>query len=267
MDAQSFQFDPQVANRLEPIYVTAYARERRAAVRAALALRAGEHVLDIGTGPGFEPYELATMIAPGGHVHAVDTSETMLQLSRQRCSGQPWVEFQLADARCLPFGDATFDAAVAVQVYEYVGEVAAALAELYRVLQPGGRAVVIDTDWRSIAWEASDQARMTRILHAWEEHLVHPTLARSLPRLLKRTGFALTHPQVLTAFDLTFTEDRFSYGLASLVADFVSGRQGLSLNEAEAWLEDLHRTAKEDRYFFCLNQYLYLAVKPTEVLM
>lgn len=267
MDAQPTQFGPEVANRLERLYVTAYARERRAAVRAALDLRAGEHVLDLGTGPGFEPYELATVIGPGGHVHALDTSKTMLQLSRQRCSGQPWVEFLLADALRLPFGDATFDAAVAVQVYEYVGEVAAALAELYRVLQPGGRAVVIDTDWRSIAWEATDQVRMTRILNAWEEHLVHPTLARSLPLLLKRTGFALMHTQVLPAFDLTFNEDRFSYGVASLVADFVLGRQRLPLNEVEAWLEDLRRTAKEDRYFFCLNQYLYLAAKPTEVLM
>ena len=149
MDAQPIQFDPEVANRLERLYVTAYARERRAAVRAALALRAGEQVLDFGIGPGFDPNELATMIGLGGHVHAVDTSETMLQLSRQRCSDQPWVEFQLADALRLPFGDATFDAAVAVQVYEYVGEVAAALAELYRVLQPGGRSSSIPTGIQS----------------------------------------------------------------------------------------------------------------------
>ena len=55
--------------------------------------------------------------------------------------------------------------------------------------------------------------------------------------------------------------------MASLVADFVLSRQRLSLNEAQAWLEDLQRTARVVHYFFCLNLYLYLVVKPTESLM
>jgi hypothetical protein len=89
-------------------------QQRRATVREALLLQAGEHVLDIGTGPGFEPYELATVLGPTGHLHAIDTSDVMLQLSRQRCIDQPWVEFQSADATLLPFDDTTFDAAVVV---------------------------------------------------------------------------------------------------------------------------------------------------------
>jgi len=218
-----------------------YAQQRRATVRAALALQAGEQALEIGTGPGFEPYELATVLGPTGWLHAVDTSETMLQLSRQRCIDQLWVEFQLADASLLPFDDATFDAAVVVQVYEYVDEVAAALVELYRVLRPGGRAVVVDTDWRSIVWETSDPARMTRVLNAWEEHLVHPCLDRALPGLLQQAGFALNQPQVLSAFDLALTEDGFSSTLAQLIGDFVVGRQGLSKDDGDAWREDLRR--------------------------
>lgn len=267
MGAQPLQFDSEAANRLQRLYVTPYAQQRRAVAREALALRAGEQVLDIGTGPGFEPYELATVLGPGGHLHAVDTSDTMLQLSRQRCVDQPWVEFQPADARRLPFADATFDAAVVVQVYEYVSEVGAALAELYRVLRPGGRAVVVDTDWRAIVWEARDPARMTRVLNAWEEHLVHPYLARSLPGLLKHAGFALRHAQVLSAFDLAFSADGFSYTLAQLIADYVPGRQGLSKDDAAAWHEDLRSADEEGRYYFCLNQVLYLAIKPTEGLM
>jgi arsenite methyltransferase len=267
MCAQPLQFDSEAAKRFELLYLTPYAQQRRAAVREALALQAGEQVLEIGTGPGFEPYELATVLGPTGRLHAVDTSETMLQLSRQRCLDQPWVEFQSADASLLPFDDATFDAAMVVQVYEFVGEVDAALVELYRVLRPGGRAVVVDTDWRSIVWEASDQARMTRVLDAWEEHLVHPRLGRSLPLLLKKAGLALRHAQVLNAFDLAFTEDRFSYGLAQLIVDFVPGRQGLSQDDVEAWQEDLRQSDQEGRYFFCLNQNLYLAIKPTDGLV
>lgn len=264
MCAQPFQFDSEAASRLQRAYVTTYAQQRRATVREALALQAGEQVLEIGTGPGFEPYELATVLGPTGHLHAIDTSETMLQLSRQRCADQPWVEFQSADASLLPFNDDTFDAAVVVQVYEYVGEVTAALTELYRVLQPGGRAAVVDTDWRSIVWESSDPARMARVLNVFEEHLVHPCLNRVLPGLLKQPGFALKHAQILSAFDLAFTDDRFSYGLAQLIGDFVVGRQGLSRDDVEAWQEDLNQANQEGRYFFSLNQYLYLAIKPME---
>ena len=267
MGAQLLQFDAEAANRLQRMYLTLYAQHRRAVVREALALQVGEQVLDIGTGPGFEPYELATVLGPAGHLRAVDTSETMLQLSRQRCVDQPWVEFQPADAQRLPSDDGTFDAAVVVQVYEYVNEVAAALAELYRVLRPGGRAVVVDTDWRSIVWETRDPARMTRVLDAWGEHLVHPCLARTLPSLLKHAGFALRQAQVLSAFDLAFSEEGYSYGLAQLIVDFVPGRQGLSKEDAEAWHQDLRRTDQEGRYYFCLNHVLYLEVKPTEGLM
>ena len=90
--------------------------------------------------PALSLTELATVLGPTGRLHAIDTSQTMLQLSRQRCADQPWAEFHLADASLLPFDDDTFDAAVVVQVYEYVEDVAVDLRELTRVLRPGGRA-------------------------------------------------------------------------------------------------------------------------------
>ena len=105
---------------------------------------------------------------------------------------------------------------------------------------------------------------MTRVLNAFEEHLVHPCLNRSPPGLLKQAGFALQQAQVLSAFDLAFTEEQFSYGLAQLIGDFVVGRQGLSRDDAESWQEDLRKADQEGRYFFSLNQYLYLAIKPME---
>jgi ubiquinone/menaquinone biosynthesis C-methylase UbiE len=74
----------------------------------------------------------------------------MLATSRKRCAGQPWVELRTADARKLPYPDASFDAAVSTQVYEYVAHILAALAELHRVLRAGGRAVILDSDYGSL---------------------------------------------------------------------------------------------------------------------
>jgi SAM-dependent methyltransferase len=82
----------------------------------------------------------------------------------------------------LPHG--AFDAAVCTQVYEYVADMPAALAHARRLLTPGGRLLVLDTDWDSIVWRTGDEARMTRVLAAWDEHLVHRDLPRRLPQLL-----------------------------------------------------------------------------------
>jgi ubiquinone/menaquinone biosynthesis C-methylase UbiE len=74
-----------------------------------------------------------------GRVRGVDLSDDMLAMAAKRCAGQPWVSFEQGDATQLPFDDDSFDAAVSTQVYEYVADIPAALAELYRVPRSGGR--------------------------------------------------------------------------------------------------------------------------------
>ena len=86
----------------------------------------------------------------------------MVALSRRRFADPPLRErtsILKADATRLPFEAGHFDAAVSTQVYEYVPDVDRALADLYRVLRPGGRALILDTDWDSLVWHSSDQAR------------------------------------------------------------------------------------------------------------
>ena len=99
-----------------------------------------------------------------------------------------------ADATALPFPDATFDAATSIQVYEYIADLSTALAELYRVLRPGGRALILDTDWDSIVWQATDPDRMRRVLAAWTQRFVDPHLPRSLASQLRAVGFKVNQP-------------------------------------------------------------------------
>lgn len=257
----TLQFDEVASRRSEATYMTPDVVEQRRAVRAALALGQGERVLDIGSGAGLLAHELAAEVGAGGSVDGVDQSESMLALARRRRPSDEAAEvrFVAGDACALPFADGSFDAAVATQVYEYVHDMPAALGEAFRVLRPGGRLLVLDTDWGSIVWHSRDAERMRRMLAAWDEHLVDPYLPRRLTRLLSDARFSLACCEAIPLLNAGYDPNTLSAGLMRFITEFVPGRQGLTEADAQAWAEDLK--ALGDDYFFSLNRYLFLAVR------
>src|SRR5262245_31695044 len=104
-------FDAETARKVEAVYLTPDVVVQRRATLEVLQLAEGERVLDIGSGPGLLAHEMATAVGHTGRVSGIDTSEPMLDMSRQRCVAQPWVEFRQADATRLPYPDGSFDAA------------------------------------------------------------------------------------------------------------------------------------------------------------
>ncbi|GAC1635934.1 MAG: hypothetical protein NVS4B2_23840 [Chloroflexota bacterium] len=262
------EFDDAAARRLEAMYTTRDVVAQRREVLRALALQTGENVLDVGVGPGFLAQEMAHIVGSTGSVSGIDISQSMLALARSRIlasSHAHSIDLDEADATALPFPDATFDAAVATQVYEYVADVSAALSELYRVLRPGGRALILDTDWDSIVWNAADPVLADQILKAWDEHATDSHLPRTLSTHLGSAGFRLARREVLVLFNPENDPDTYSFRVRDLIAGFVVGRQGIRTDDVESWLEGLQRLGAEGRYFFSLNRYLFLAVKPDAI--
>jgi arsenite methyltransferase len=255
------QFDEAASRRIEAAYTTPDVVRQRSVVRAALDLQPGEDVLDVGSGPGMLACEMAADVAPGGSVHGVEPSDSMLAIARARghASSSAPVTFVAGDACTLPFAENSFDALAATQVYEYVADMPAALGEARRVLRPGGRLLILDTDWDSLVWHASDRGRMQRVLAAWDEHLVDPYLPRSLTRRLEDSGFSVSERSVLPLLNAGYDENTFSAGLIGFIAAFVPGRRGVTASDATAWADDLRALGGD--YFFSLNRYLFTAVK------
>jgi ubiquinone/menaquinone biosynthesis C-methylase UbiE len=258
----SLSFDADTGARLERLYTAADVRRRRALATSALSLVDGDRVLDIGCGPGFHTAELAAGVGPNGVVTGVDISETMLAIARERCAELPNSVLLTGSATDLPVPDQSVDAAVAVQVLEYVEDIGTALGELRRVLVPGGRVAIIDVDWSTLSWHSSDTERMRAIVTTWDQHLAHPSLPRWLGAALKDAGFmdvaVVGHSFVNTSFD----PDGYSYGLLPIVSEFA--KQNHQPREVvDAWASDLEARANTDTYFFSVTKFLFTATAPS----
>jgi demethylmenaquinone methyltransferase/2-methoxy-6-polyprenyl-1,4-benzoquinol methylase len=117
---------------------------QRAAERAEL--RPGDAALDICCGTGDLALELAGRVLPGGHVVGCDFSEPMLDLAREKAAahGASGVRFEWADALRLPYDDGRFDAVTVGFGVRNLSDLDAGLAEMRRVLRPGGRLVILE---------------------------------------------------------------------------------------------------------------------------
>ena len=251
------QFDEEASQQLEAVYLTPDVIEQRERVMSLLAPRAGERALDIGCGPGLTTEGLARAVGPSGSVLGIDIAQPMLTLAARRCANLPQVRFGRCDVTALTMADASIDVALASQVYEYVEDIDGALRELARVIRPGGRALLVDTDWESAVWASSDDARMRRVLETWNEHIPHPQLPRTLKRRMEAAGFRKVQVTVVPLLNLAYDPATYSVGMMTLIGNFASGRNGLSAADIAGWRDDAKRMGEQGEYFFSLNRYVF----------
>ena len=144
-----------------------------------LRIPPGGVALDVGSGPGNVTASLARAAGPGGLALGIDISEPMLERAVRNEAG-PQVGFIRADAQRLPLRDNTVDAVVSTAVLQLVPDPTAALAEMARVLRPGGRlAVMVPT--------AGNMARFWQKLPKFGAHVFGED---EIGDILEANGFA-----------------------------------------------------------------------------
>jgi arsenite methyltransferase len=255
-------YSAEAAQTLVAIYSTPDVVAQREATIRRLALKLGEQVIDVGCGPGFLCESMAADVGATGRVVGIELSEDLVRFATRR-KGQPCIDYRLGDAARLDISSASFDVVVSTQVVEYVPNADAALHEMYRVLRPGGRGILVDTDWDTVIWHSRDEDRMARILKAWEDHCAHPRLTRTLAARLQASGFIVGCVEGYSIVNTVYDQSTYSHGLARLISEYL-GKRNFDSQAIADWLADLSNLSQQNSYFFSINRYFFTVTKPTQ---
>lgn len=254
-------YDEAEAKKTDRAYQTFDVVRQRMRTLEALQLTAREGVLDVGCGSGLLAQDMAVLVGEAGRVTGIDVSEDMLALAKQRCADFPQVALHQAKAEDIPEADESFDAAVCTQVLLYLSDVSNALSEMYRVLKPGGRLAIVETDWRGVVLNSFDDALTRRMLAAWDAAVSSPNLPARLGPLLRAQGFSAVRVEAFPIVNTSSAPGLWSMDMLEQFAEHGQAQGTVTAAEAGAWLADLRRKGAEESYFFCVNRFIFTAVK------
>ncbi len=255
------EYDEDAAKAIERSYISPGVAQQRIRTLEGLAIRSGEHVLDAGCGTGFLTKELAMAVGPNGSVVGIDNSLAMLARARQRCQGLSQVQLKHGSLENLPESKESFDAVSCVQVLMYLPDVRSAIAELHRILKRGGRIALIETDWRGVVLNSNNDVLSRRMFAAWDNAVPSPHLPAQLGLLLRTQGFTAVRVEAIPILNTSYTPDNFAVSVLEWTARYAQQQGRVSAEEATAWLEDLKNLGKQGTFFFCVNRFLFTAVK------
>lgn len=228
-----------------------------------LRLRPGQAALECGCGLGRDTEAMARLVAPGGQAIGLDLSEALVAQATARTAGLGLpLRFQAGSVMALPFPDAAFDAVRIERTLQHLPDPAGALAEIWRVLKPGGRFAGLEPDWETMA-VPGDPPSVGRacVVQKAERVIAQGRIARDLPWLLHRAGFRDIEVSRQT-YDLPGLEGAdFVLSLRSNLAGAVAA--GLvEASDADAWWADVEARDRAGAFFATLQGFVVGATKP-----
>lgn len=228
---------PDHAAYLTEVAASGHGRAARDLVLAALDLRPGQTALDVGCGPGVNLGDLAAGVGPAGAVIAVDLDPGMAARARQQATDGGPVRALAGDGHALPVRDGSVDRARADRVLQHVARPDRVIAELRRVIRPGGLVALAEPDWATLAIDAADLAASADYArYVCSRVIRNPCIGRQLARLAVGAGFTVRSVQALAPVFTDFGEADRLLGLtrvsdrAVAAGEFAAGRAG-------RWLE------------------------------
>lgn len=242
--------------------------ELRAWERRRLRLAVGESLLDVGCGLGDAAVSLAEDVGHDGRVVGIDASSSMLMVARQRAetAGRP-VRFSLGDAVALDEPDRSFDAVRSERTLQWLIDPAAAVCELMRVVKPGGRVSLIDTDWSTLSIDVGDAEISTQVRAAMSvERRRASNVGSRLGGLARGAGLdvvdATSRTQQWTEWDPDASPAPDGcFSMRSLAYDLAATGQ-IDSADTRRFVSVIHDAARCGRFGMSLTMFAVLATAP-----
>ncbi|GAA2747108.1 methyltransferase domain-containing protein [Terrabacter aerolatus] len=257
------------AARVATLVALLDAQEQQPAVRRlrtwafeAVAPQPGESVVDVGAGTGTELRRLADAVAPNGRAVGIEPNPGLREVAAQRAAlmGSTGT-FIDGDAADLPFADGAVHVLRCERVFQHLRDPQAAAHEFARVLAPGGRVAVLDSDWGTVISHPGDPDVVRRYTEAARARMPNPFAARHLPHQLRTAGLLVDH-DIGSAALVMPPRALLGSGVVHRNADAAVEDGALTREEADRLLADAMAAARSGTAFYSVTMFGVVGRKP-----
>jgi SAM-dependent methyltransferase len=235
-----------------------------------LEMEEGMQVLDVGCGVGIDLPQLARRVGDAGRVIGLELDPDLVRAARQAIGAEnrPALQVVQGDAEQMPFTDVQFDRVRADRAVQHMERPERAIAEMWRVLRPGGILTLVEPDWGGLMLYPGSPAggdndsTLQHILGYLYCHLPHPLIGRQLHGHLHRQHDAWEQIRV-QAVSFTHT----SWKLIDVVCQVSATARACvrqdptCADEVEAWLHALEVADRQEEFLACVPLFFALARK------
>lgn len=224
-------------------------------------------VLDLGCGDGGDLQRLTALAPERARLVGMDSSAKAIETARAATAGDMRFEWHEHDVSLgLPFADGAFDALFSLNLLECVPDKAALLAEMARVLRPGGAVVCAHWDWDTQTLDGADKALVRGIVQTfsdWQQAWMAASdgwMGRRLWPTFHRSGVFAGRIETYTLINTMYAPGWVGYEQVQAFGALV--RRGLlSAEDYARFREDIAAQAARGEYFYSITLYVYVGQK------
>ncbi len=235
-------------------------RRLRAWAHAGVAAQPGERAVDIGAGTGSETRVLAAAVGPGGEAIGVEPNPGLRAVAEQRTAeAGSAARFVGGDALALPVGDAEADVVWCERVFQHLDEPERAAAEIARVLRPGGRVALLDTDWGTTIVHPGEPRAVAALTSGALTAAADPYSGRKLFEQLTAAGLEI---EDVGSQALIQDRTQVTWPLVQMLGDTAVRRELITEEERDRLYADLSAAADRGTLHMSVTMFGVVARRP-----